>query len=220
MLTRHLDVALPSRKRSPSTISSYRSLCTHQIFPRWGASVPTGCAPRTLRTAARRCSPPAWPTRASGRSTPSFQAPIALQVARGNLARNPCRFVEPPAAPESEMPKLTVAEAASLAAVAAEDPNGRRWALGLGLGLRQGEALGMRWQYLNLDTGEICGSGISFSAEPGSTAATTRGSARGRTARPGRARKSAGGTPGPARHLARPAATPMRAGARSGKTAA
>src|SRR6266496_6174757 len=37
MLTRHLDVVLPQRRRAPWTIASYRSLCEHQIFPRWGA---------------------------------------------------------------------------------------------------------------------------------------------------------------------------------------
>jgi hypothetical protein len=37
MLTRHLDVVLPQRGRAPWTIASYRSLCEHQIFPRWGA---------------------------------------------------------------------------------------------------------------------------------------------------------------------------------------
>lgn len=36
MLTRHLDVVLPQRGRAPKTIASYRSLCEHQIFPRWG----------------------------------------------------------------------------------------------------------------------------------------------------------------------------------------
>jgi hypothetical protein len=36
MLTRHLEVVLPQRGRAPLTIRSYRSLCEHQIFPRWG----------------------------------------------------------------------------------------------------------------------------------------------------------------------------------------
>jgi hypothetical protein len=35
MLTRHLDVVLPQRGWAPKTITSRRSLCEHQIFPRW-----------------------------------------------------------------------------------------------------------------------------------------------------------------------------------------
>lgn len=34
-------------------------------------------------------------------------------------------------------------------------PNAARWSVGLALGLRQGEALGLRWKYVNLDAMEI-----------------------------------------------------------------
>jgi integrase len=33
--------------------------------------------------------------------------------------------------------------------------NGARWSLGLSLGLRQGEALGLRWSYVDLDAGTV-----------------------------------------------------------------
>jgi integrase len=33
--------------------------------------------------------------------------------------------------------------------------NGTRWSVALGLGLRQGEALGLRWQYVDLDGGTL-----------------------------------------------------------------
>jgi integrase len=33
--------------------------------------------------------------------------------------------------------------------------NGIRWSVALALGLRQGEALGLRWKYVNLDAEEI-----------------------------------------------------------------
>jgi integrase len=42
-------------------------------------------------------------------------------------------------------------EARRILAAALGRPNGDRWSVGLALGLRQGEALGLRWQYLDLD---------------------------------------------------------------------
>jgi len=33
--------------------------------------------------------------------------------------------------------------------------NGTRWSVALALGLRQGEALGLRWRHIDLDTGTL-----------------------------------------------------------------
>jgi integrase len=76
----------------------------------------------------------------------------ALKVAeqRGRVARNVARLVDPP-------PR-----------------NGARWALALGIGLRQSEALALRWHDLDLDNGilsinrtvhRVAGAGLVF-AEP------------------------------------------------------
>ena len=46
-------------------------------------------------------------------------------------------------------------EARRILNVAATMRNGARWSVALALGIRQGEALGLRWSYVNLDTGEI-----------------------------------------------------------------
>lgn len=155
MLERHLNTVLPAATRSPQTIQSYRSLCKGHIYPTWGAQradrltaeeiedgiasmLKNGLAPATVRKVFAILS-----------------GAYAVQVKRENLTRNPCKFVEPPDPPEGEMPKLTAAEAQSVLKAAVGRPNGARWALGLGLGLRQGEALGLRWEYLDLETGEL-----------------------------------------------------------------
>src|SRR5690242_20819011 len=39
--------------------------------------------------------------------------------------------------------------------VAASKRNGARWSVALALGIRQGEALGLRWSYVDLETGVI-----------------------------------------------------------------
>ena len=49
------------------------------------------------------------------------------------------------------MEPLTVEEAACILCVAAQRRNGTRWSVALALGLRQGEALGLKWPDLNLE---------------------------------------------------------------------
>ncbi len=50
-------------------------------------------------------------------------------------------------AEEAEMEPLDEDEARAILQVAAPQRNGTRWSVGLGLGLRQAEALGLRWTY-------------------------------------------------------------------------
>ena len=68
--------------------------------------------------------------------------PAPHAVARARLPRTP-----PPREPQP----LTVDEARRVLAAARRGPQGARWSVALALGLRQGEALGLRWQDLDLD---------------------------------------------------------------------
>ncbi|MEU7902174.1 site-specific integrase [Actinoplanes sp. NPDC049118] len=79
----------------------------------------------------------------------------ALNVAlrRGHLNRNVARLAKPPRLDEQEIEPFTVEEAQRLLAVAAQQRNGARFALALALGLRKGEALGLKWRRIDLDKG-------------------------------------------------------------------
>ncbi|XKK63931.1 integrase [Streptomyces sp. ARC32] len=79
----------------------------------------------------------------------------ALKVAwqREIVTRNVALMVEPPSAAEGEIEPFTQAEARALLAEAADRRNGARWSVALAEGLRQGEALGLRWKYVDLDAG-------------------------------------------------------------------
>ncbi|MGH3501886.1 MAG: tyrosine-type recombinase/integrase, partial [Nocardioidaceae bacterium] len=81
----------------------------------------------------------------------------ALEIAmrRDHLARNVAKLVESPGAGQVEIEAFSRDEARKLLGTASDRRNGARWSVGLSLGLRQGEALGLRWKYVDLDAGEV-----------------------------------------------------------------
>src|SRR5215813_4676395 len=81
----------------------------------------------------------------------------ALKVAmqRGYVARNVATLVDAPTASQDEIEPLTLDEALRIIRLAATRRNSTRWSVALALGLRQGEALGLRWQHVDLDVGTL-----------------------------------------------------------------
>ena len=81
----------------------------------------------------------------------------ALKIAwkRGKTGRNVAAMVDAPVGEEIEIEPLTQSEARRILAAAKNRPGGARWSVALALGIRQSEALGLRWQYVDLDTGTI-----------------------------------------------------------------
>jgi len=76
-------------------------------------------------------------------------------VRRDRIPVNPVTRARAPRLVEREIDPLTQHEAARIVTAATESRNGARWLVGLALGLRQGEALGLRWHDIDLDTGTI-----------------------------------------------------------------
>lgn len=81
----------------------------------------------------------------------------ALEVAhrRGKIGRNVAKLVDAPSVSEAEINPLNASEARSILKLAEQQRNGFRWSVGLALGLRQGEALGLRWPYVDLERGSV-----------------------------------------------------------------
>jgi len=81
----------------------------------------------------------------------------ALKVAmqRGYVSRNVATLVDAPSASQDEFEPLTFDEALRIMRLAGSRRNGTRWSVALALGLRQGEALGLRWQHVDLDAGTL-----------------------------------------------------------------
>ncbi len=73
----------------------------------------------------------------------------------GLVARNVATLVEPPRVRRAPVQPLTVEEARALLAAVRGDRLEALYAVAVALGLRQGEALGLRWQDIDLDAGTL-----------------------------------------------------------------
>ncbi len=76
-------------------------------------------------------------------------------VRRGYLSRNPASLAKAPRLVEQEIEPFTVDEVQLLLKTALNTRNGARWAVALALGLRQGEALGLQWSDVDLESGTL-----------------------------------------------------------------
>lgn len=80
---------------------------------------------------------------------------LKMALRREWVHRNVATLVDAPRHRDAEIEPLSQAEARSLLEAANSMRNGARWSVALALGLRQNEALGMRWQYLDLEAGTV-----------------------------------------------------------------
>jgi integrase len=151
MLTRHLDVVLPQRGRAPKTIIGYRSLCEHQIFPRWGGQRIDRLLPEYIEDGYAEMLAAGLAASTIVKVHAILSSAYEIEVRRENIARNPCRLVEPPRLPQADKSGLSIAHARVVLASVEERRNAARWSVGLACGLRQGEALGLRWPFLDID---------------------------------------------------------------------
>ncbi|UPZ30005.1 site-specific integrase [Streptomyces sp. LRE541] len=85
----------------------------------------------------------------------TFRTSLNEAVRRGYLSRNPVRLAKAPRLREEEVEPYTVEEVQSLLRAADNRRNSARWAVALSLGLRQGEALGLKWADVDLARGVL-----------------------------------------------------------------
>ncbi|WP_406189207.1 tyrosine-type recombinase/integrase [Streptomyces anulatus] len=77
----------------------------------------------------------------------------ALKIAhrRRMIVENVATLVDPPTVDETEANPFTMEEAKAFLLAAAKRPTFMRWLVGIGMGFRQGESLGLRWKYVDLE---------------------------------------------------------------------
>ncbi|MGW6459978.1 tyrosine-type recombinase/integrase [Streptomyces sp. NPDC055078] len=77
----------------------------------------------------------------------------ALKIAhrRRIIVENVATLVDPPSVDETEANPFTTDQAKAFLKAATDRPTFMRWIVGVGMGFRQGETLGLRWKYVDLE---------------------------------------------------------------------
>lgn len=153
LIETYLDTTAPLRI-DPSTIDGYRSKMRNYVYPVIGATRADRLQPEGLEAVYLEMK------RAGRADATVLQVHrilariLKVAAQRGTVPRNVAALIDSPTAAKQETAPPTEAEAGRLLAATERRRNRARWKLGLGLGLRQGEALGLRWAYVDLDSAE------------------------------------------------------------------
>jgi integrase len=152
----YLDTVLPSSGRcDPGTIRDYRSLITHWVLPVIGKM-------RLDRVQTENLDEVYARMRRAGRADSMVTKTHrvlsrALEVAlrRRLVSHNVAKLMDAPTFDAPDQEALTQEDAAAVLAATDGRLNPARWSIALALGLRQGEVLGLRKSFLDLDAGEM-----------------------------------------------------------------
>ncbi len=145
---------IASRKVRPSTLTGYRT-CLKRINLHLGHHRLDKLQPEHLEAFYSRLEADGLSSTTALLHHRVISRALKVALQRGRVARNVATLVDAPTPRQEEVQPLTAAEARRVLEVAKDLPNGARWSVALALGLRQGEALGLLWDAVDLDEGTL-----------------------------------------------------------------
>jgi integrase len=147
------EIARPNIR--DSSYQAYRTAITKHLLPVIGNLRLDRLEPEHIEAVYRRMAD------AGARPATVHQAHRTLRTAlgeaerRAHLGRNLATLVRPPRPHSEPVEPFTLEEVQRLLAAAQKRTNGARWAIALALGLRQGEALALRWEDVDLEANSL-----------------------------------------------------------------
>jgi integrase len=138
------------RRVRPSTLVRYRQLVDNQIDPHIGHHRLDRLQPEHVEAMYAELGDELAPSTV-GQVHRVLSRALKVAVQRGRVGRNVCTLVDAPSIDRDEVEALSADEARKVLARARRGRNAARWSIALALGLRQGEALGLTWDRLDLD---------------------------------------------------------------------
>lgn len=150
----YLEKVAP-RRCDPGTVRDYRSLLQNWVYPVAGVAKLDRFSTSHMDAIYERMDEAGKPATTQIKVRSVIRRALRIAEARGLITRNVAALVDPPSVRKKEMDSLTLDESIGIIDAAAERRNGVRWELNLALGERQGEVLGLRWPYLDLDAAEM-----------------------------------------------------------------
>ncbi|WP_433351617.1 tyrosine-type recombinase/integrase [Microtetraspora malaysiensis] len=156
---RRLDVIcdrlVASAKMAPRTLEDYRSKTRHWIIPLLGRHRLDRLAPEHLDKAYATMLEQDLSSSTVLKVHRILSRALKIAMRRGKATRNVATLIDAPVAADPDLEPLTRNEARKILEAAKSRRNSARWSVALSLGIRQGEALGLRWSFIDLQTGVI-----------------------------------------------------------------
>ena len=146
-------VAKPSVR--PSTFYSYRLYVEDHLIPALGKKRLTRLTPTDVRAFVQAKTTAGLAPATVKQMHAILRAALQHAMREDLVARNVAKLVVVPGGSQGEIVPLSVEEARALLSAAEGTRLYALWAVALAVGLRRGEALGLRWKDVDLDLGEL-----------------------------------------------------------------
>lgn len=143
------NIAAPSVKAN--TAAGYRVAVNTHLNPGIGAHRLEKLTPEHIEKMTRRMQERGSKPATAHQAFRTLRTALNEAMRRGHLARNPASLAKSPRLTAAEVEPYSVAETQCILEQAGKRRNSARWAIALALGLRQGEALGLKWEHIDLD---------------------------------------------------------------------
>lgn len=147
------QIAAPAVR--PNTADGYRFAVYKHLIPGVGAHRIDRLQPEHLEKLYAKMMAGGSAAGTAHQAHRTMRTALNEAVRRGHIVRNQAVLAKPPRLTDEEIEPLTIEEVQRLLTAAARNRNSARWALALALGLRQGEALGLKWSDVDLTTGRL-----------------------------------------------------------------
>jgi integrase len=151
----HWLTTIAVQRVRPSTLRWYRIVVTRHLIPNIGYHRLDRLQPEHVEALYRALSEQGMAPATVLQCHRVLSRALKVALQRGRITRNVCTLVDAPSLRPTEVVPLTAEEARRILAAAVGDRNEARWSVALALGLRQGEALGLQWDDLDLNRGVL-----------------------------------------------------------------
>jgi integrase len=152
----YLEEWLTTIRVKPTTLATYRNTVRNYLIPALGRRRLDLLEPRHVRDMLIWMEKEGQAPATINGAHRVLRAALSDAVNDQRIPRNVAKNVTPPSATGKETASLTATEGRTLLrSLPITDPLAARWAVALLLGIRQGEALGLEWDRLDLEEGTL-----------------------------------------------------------------
>lgn len=139
----------------PGTLNSYQVFCEVHIIPHLGKKQLAKLSPQDVQAFLNKKSAEGLSPRTVQYAHAVLRRALNVALKWGAIGRNPACLVDGPRVPRKEIQPLTPEQASTFLDSVRDDRLYALYVVALSLGLRQGEALGLRWEDIDLEAGTL-----------------------------------------------------------------